>query len=57
MKTRIFGFFRDMARPNVRIDVRPWKDADARSPRDAFKYRRARERRLVLPSRPIAERW
>ena len=55
MKTRIFGFFRDMARPNVRIEVRP--RADARSPRDAFKYRRARERRLVLPSRPITERW
>lgn len=55
MKTRIFGFFRDMSHPNVRIDVRP--RADARSPRDAHRYRRARERRLVLPSRPITERW
>ncbi len=54
MKTRIFGFFRDMARPNVRIDVRP--RADARNPRDAHRYRRARERRLVLPSRPILYR-
>ncbi len=55
MKTRIFGFFRDMARPNVRIDVRPVPEAP--HPRAAFKYRRARERRLVLPSRPITERW
>ncbi|MDE1989015.1 MAG: hypothetical protein KGI82_00980 [Betaproteobacteria bacterium] len=54
MKTRIFGFFRDMARPNVRIDVRP--RADARSPRDAHRYRRARERRLVLPSVSILNR-
>ncbi len=54
MRTRIFGFFRDMGRGDVRTDVRP--RADARHPRDAHRYRRARERRLLLPSRPIEYR-